>query len=311
MLLQRIRSICIVGPILGALGALAACSGATETTPTPGTDPPPAPTTPPGTPAPTTPTPAPTTPTPTPTPTSGVDCKALVVDGDPRATAGAKWTYAATHDGTTYKLDGVLFTPQGTGPFPAVVISHGKGGAPTGYSSQVARTMVTWGLVAIATRYSHAITDDGLPKGAEGASPENVLRAIATRNLLGCLGSVDDKRVAAHGHSMGAFLTGELVGKHPKSFIVASHTAGGTNNGGLAATKPATAALITTPYQMHHGDIDTTVLIQYDRTLAQVLTDHGTTNELVEYPGYDHNDIPLDAGMLVKVKAWYTTHGVF
>lgn len=44
-------------------------------------------------------------------------------------------------------LKGILFKPAtGTGPFPAVVISHGKGGTARGDSANVARTRVGWGL---------------------------------------------------------------------------------------------------------------------------------------------------------------------
>ena len=58
------------------------------------------------------------------------DCTAFVVSGDPHSQLGATWTYDSTDDGVRYVLEGVLFTPPGDGPFPAVVLSHGKGGTP-------------------------------------------------------------------------------------------------------------------------------------------------------------------------------------
>src|SRR5215470_17909352 len=85
-----------------------------------------------------------------------VDCGAFAVTGNPQSQLGATWTYDSTDDGVHYVLQGVLFTPSGSGPFPAVVLSHGKGGAPRGYSAAIARTMVTWGLVAIGPMYTHA-----------------------------------------------------------------------------------------------------------------------------------------------------------
>src|SRR5262245_45268871 len=116
--------------------------------------------------------------------------------------------------------------------------------------------MVGWGMVAIATMYSHTGDNDSgnLPQGGEGTSEGNMLRAIKARDLLGCL-PVDETRLAAHGHSMGAFITAQLVGTLPHEFAAASHTAGGVNEEG-AATRPDAAARIVAPYQIHHGSSD-------------------------------------------------------
>src|SRR5689334_2201010 len=75
----------------------------------------------------------------------GVD--AFEVSGDPTSTAGATWTYKGTVDGTKYDLTGVLFKPAGTGPFPAVILSHGSDGSAAFFASFIAPTMVQWGLV--------------------------------------------------------------------------------------------------------------------------------------------------------------------
>ena len=80
----------------------------------------------------------------------------LVINGDPTSSAGASWTYKATSGGVTYDLEGTLRKPAGPGPFPAVIISHGFGGSARGYSSNVGAEMVKWGLVTIATNYTHA-----------------------------------------------------------------------------------------------------------------------------------------------------------
>src|SRR5262245_33113931 len=61
---------------------------------------------------------------------SAVNCPAFVVTGNPHSTMGANWTYRSTDAGVRYALEGILFVPAGTGPFPAVLISHGKGGTP-------------------------------------------------------------------------------------------------------------------------------------------------------------------------------------
>jgi dienelactone hydrolase len=251
---------------------------------------------------------------PTVTSSAGAACSALAISGDPRGRNGATWTYTSNDGGVEYRLEGVLLVPGGAGPFPGVVVSHGRGGAPAAYSANVGRTMVTWGLVVIATRYTHAANNDGrnatfLPAGPEGASEANVMRAHKARDLLTCLGYVDMARVAAHGHSMGAFVTGQLLGRHGADFRAASHTAGGVSPG-VNATQAAAAENITTPYQLHHGDQDMVVPLAFDRALDSILTARGARHELHVYAGFGHEDVAADARMFDRVRDWYTTFGV-
>jgi len=243
-----------------------------------------------------------------------VRCDRFVVEGDPTTPDGATFTYASTDAAVQYALEGVLFVPPGSGPFPAALVSHGSGGLPTSYSATIAREMVTWGLVVIAPRYTHANDNDGrnvqlLPAGNDGASEANVARAQKTLATLSCLAIVDDTRIALHGHSMGAFLNGQLAGTVSTPFGAASHTAGGTSQG-PNATKAQAAALITTPYQVHHGDADMVVNITQDRALVEVFESNGVEHEFHVYPGYSHEDIAYDPTMLQRTREWYTRHGV-
>ncbi len=264
-----------------------------------------------------TPLPAPPPPSPAPSPAPApsavlANCPAFIVTGDASAQQGARWTYASTDDGVEYALSGVLYVPSGSGPFPGVVVSHGYGGSATGYSGNIARTMRGWGLAAIATNYTHApdnIDAGSLPQGDDGASAANVQRAHKARDLLSCL-PVDMTRLAVHGHSMGAFVTGQLLGTWPGDFRAASHSAGGANDGGPNATRTSVAAAIRTPYQLHHGDADSVVNISLDRTLDGILAGSGTPHELIVYPTYTHEQMALDATMLERVREWYRTHGV-
>lgn len=241
-----------------------------------------------------------------------VNCAAFTVAGDPTATAGARWTYRSVDAGLEFRLSGVLFKPAANGPFPAVVVSHGYGGSAASYSSNVARIMRGWGMVAIATNYTHANAPafEELPQGDLGASDANVARAHKARDLLSCLGDVDLHRVAAHGHSMGAFVTAQMLGTHPGDFAAASHTAGGATESGPNATRLVTAARIRTPYQLHHGDADTVVDVSLDRALSDVLTTSRTVHELYVHPGYSHDAIATDAAMLERVRDWYRAKGV-
>jgi predicted esterase len=174
--------------------------------------------------------------------------------------------------------------------------------------------MVGWGLAVIATRYTHAADFDSrnaslLPAGGDGASDANVARGWKASALLGCVAGVDTSRVAAHGHSMGAFLTAELVRTHPEGFRAASHTAGGAGAGALT-TRAATAAAIRTPYQIHHGALDRVVNIALDEALDAILTASGVPHEFHRYPAHGHEEIAADPAMVERVREWYTRHGV-
>jgi hypothetical protein len=151
---------------------------------------------------------------PTSVPTSAPGDPALSIAGDPESASGATWTLVGTLGGTSVDLQGILLKPRGRGPFPAVVLSHGAGSNAQSYGRALGSVMRTWGLVCIAVNYTHA---RGAPPGApgtllqQGASTANAFRAHATVIVLARLRFVDVRRVAAHGHSMGAFVTTAFV----------------------------------------------------------------------------------------------------
>jgi dienelactone hydrolase len=241
----------------------------------------------------------------------------FVIQGSPESSPGATWTYRGTVAGTTYDLSGVLLKPVGPGPFPAVILSHGSEGSAGFFASLIAPTMVQWGLVCIATNYTHAT---GVPIGAPGdasepgASAANVLRAHMTFELLGRLGYVDMSRVALHGHSMGAYVNAALAGAFPADFRVGSQTGGGVRPVEIFAGPAPTIGqtkTIQTPFQLHHGELDTTVPLSYDVRFDSLLTARGIEHVLYTYPGEDHLQVRLDPTMLERVHSWYTAHGMF
>ena len=242
------------------------------------------------------------------------NCAALHVVGDPRSANGARWTYASVDDGVAYALEGAVFAPTTPGPYAGVVLSHGKNGSPYGYSSSVGRIMRGWGMVVIATMYSHAPAADdagNLPVGTDGASAGNILRARKARGLLSCFRGVTPARLAAHGNSMGAFVTGELLGRYPEDFRAASQTSGGVSDGPIT-THPDAAAQIVTPFQIHHSEADATVPIAFADRLVSILAGNQVTYDyrVAEYPGYSHGQMGQDPAMLDRVREWYLEHSV-
>jgi dienelactone hydrolase len=249
-------------------------------------------------------------------PSTPAPSSAFALQGDPESAQGATWTYRGSLDGVTFDLQGILLKPTGAGPFGAVIISHGAGGNVSALPRTIALEMRRWGLVGIATNYTHSA---GVPIGAPGtandpgASDANVQRGHAVRAILRTLGYVDQGRVAAHGHSMGAFVTTALVAAYPSDFRVASHTAGGVRLPGIIAgpaPSEAQARSIRTPYQLHHGDQDTVVPIAQDQRLDAVLQDSGVAHEFHVYPGVDHTEVATSSTVLARIRTWYAAHQV-
>jgi dienelactone hydrolase len=239
----------------------------------------------------------------------------LTITGDPQSAQGATWTLTGTLEGTALDLQGILLKPRGKGPFPAVVLSHGAGGNAQSYGRTLGAVMRKWGLVCIATNYTHA---RGVRMGTpgtlfeQGASEANAFRAHAAVTVLARLGYVDVQRVAAHGHSMGAFVTTAFVSAYPGDVRVASHTAGGvlmntTTLKGIPAPSAAEARHIHIPYQWHHGLLDFAVPFLLDQRFDSVL---GGDHEGYIYRRLNHAGVAEDPTVLKRIKAWYTAHGL-
>ena len=247
--------------------------------------------------------------------TSTPDSGAFAIAGDPRQPSGAPWSFRGSADGVDYDLTGVILVPAGPGPFPAVVLSHGSGGSARFIANQVGRAMVTWGFVCIAVDYTHAVD---VPPGAPGrpsetgASRANVLRAHMTRELLRRLPYVDNSRVAAHGHSLGAYLQVAWLASYPHDVQVASHTGGGIRPPQSRIAPAPTvdeARRLVVPYQLHHGSADETVPLSWDERLENVLREHGVETALYVYDG-GHLAPRSNPLMFERVRAWYAMHGV-
>jgi dienelactone hydrolase len=251
-----------------------------------------------------------------PTPDAATILRNLSIDGDPESATGARWTYHEVAGGTTYDLAGILLKPAGAGPFPGVIVSHGAGGNATIYSRSVGSVMRGWGLVVIGVNYTHSGgVAIGSPGSAadQGASTANVLRARKTVEILGALPYIDPKRIAAHGHSMGAFVTSALLGAHPSLILVASHTAGGVrpaNSPSGPAPDDGQVSNLRTPYQLHHGDADVVVGLAADQRLASLLSARGVDHDLIVYPGASHSDVAQSDAMFTRVREWYRAHGL-
>ncbi len=227
-----------------------------------------------------------------------------------------------THGEGEAQVSGILLKPEGKGPFPAVLISHGLGGSAESFGMMKAREMVKWGLVCIAPDYTHSGKAMGRASKGEGggrgrapvnagASEENLRRAQVCLEILRTLPEVDAKRIAAYGHSMGGFVTIGLAAQVTDLKAAAITGSGLALRDGYAAPSSSTAEKIRTPFLMLHGTEDTTVRPEQSLALKQVLDRHQVPNDRLVADGQGH---PIDQTMREDVfrliREWFTKHGV-
>lgn len=221
---------------------------------------------------------------------------------------GETWIYAKGERTFT----GYLLKPEGEGPFPAVIINHGKGGGPEGFSMAWAREMVQWGLVCIAPTLTHAAGTD--IQGKDGSSEENISRGGDCLIMLEKLGYVDLKRVAVAGHSMGGYVTigfCGIVGARVKAAAVVA--AGVAPRSGTPAPPADLAALSSAPLLMLHGTLDRTAAPAMSAALQKVLEDRRVPTRRELFVGTDHDlatNPATRAVTLSLIREWFTTHGI-
>lgn len=219
---------------------------------------------------------------------------------------GERWTY---RDGD-FSMEGILVKPEGKGPFPAVLISHGLGGNAQSFGMMKAREMVQWGLVCMAPNYTH--TGQGGDRAQFGASAENILRASTCLDILRRLPEVDATRLAAYGHSMGGFVTIGLASAKVDSVKAAAITGSGISpQEGYAAPSAKAAEKIRTPFLMLHGANDNVVRPEQSASLKQVLDENKVPNDRLIADGQGH---PIDQTMRDEVfrliREWFQKQGV-
>lgn len=224
---------------------------------------------------------------------------------------GESWTYTEAGQPT---VSGLLIRPSGPGPFPAVIISHGKGSTVGSFTRSKAQTMAAWGLVCIGPRYTHATDDpDFNNTSLEGSRAENLRRALVCYRILQSLPEVRGHRVGLYGNSMGAFVSIGLAGLHPAKFTAAAITAGGiVPSGDAAAPNVSEASTIRTPFLMLHGEIDGTVPPERSLLLKQALDANGVTNQRITWPNVGHDLHQVRATEVnAAIQTWFTERGLF
>jgi len=218
---------------------------------------------------------------------------------------GQQWTCVA--DGQA--MQGILVKPEGKGPFPAMLISHGLGGNARQFALPKARDFAKLGFVCIATDYTHSQANGD--RSTFGSSDENVRRAKACLAILKSLPEVDAQRIVAYGNSMGAFLTIRLGADAADSLKACAITAGGLALAtGYPAPSEEVAARVKVPMLILHGSTDTTVRPEQSEALKKVLDAAKVPNERKVFEGVAHNlHVAKAEEVNGLMKGWFEKYG--
>lgn len=242
------------------------------------------------------------------TPASESSLKDLRIEGE-------RWTC----DAGSQSLSGILLKPDGNGPFPAVLISHGLGGSAESFGMNKAREMVKWGLVCIAPNYTHNIRGGARAPAQRGAHPpdygageENLRRARVCVEILRGLPYVDGNRIAAYGHSMGGFVTIGVAATFPGLLKAAAITGSGVApRTGYPAPSVELAAKIHAPFLILHGGSDPVVRPEQSASLKEALDRSRVPNERRVFDGEGHAiDQSKRKEVFNTMRDWFQRHGV-
>jgi dienelactone hydrolase len=198
------------------------------------------------------------------------------------AQAGALIAFPNVNEnGQPSLLPGYLAKPDGSGPFPAVVILHGCAGFFSSYAS-VADDLRWEGYVALAV---DSLGPRGIPDACVGGLIAQAIDAFAALAFLSKQSFVDPSRIAVLGYSMGG---GSALMDVEPDFI------GKLFSGSFAAAIAYypwckdRSAIVTSPTMILIGADDDWTPAAYCREMVARPRDGGAVLDLTIYPGAHH-----------------------
>jgi len=190
--------------------------------------------------------------------------------------------------GTPAILDGLLFRPTGSGPFPAVVLLHGCGGVQK-RAFIWARRLAAWGYVVL-------LPDSLSPRGVTTncKRPRSINQLTRALDALGAgvyiagLSYVDPRRIGVIGFSQGGSTALRAVNP-PLTTAFLKDTRAPLFAAAIAFYPYCRAAReVNTPLLILIGEADDWTPAQRCRDHTPYAGDSGVEVDLVVYPGAHH-----------------------
>lgn len=198
-------------------------------------------------------------------------------------------TFAANGKQVTYKsgdenVTGMLYEPQGKGPFPAIVVIHEWWGLNDWVKDQASK-LADQGYVTLAVdlyRGHVATTADEAHELMRGVPEDRATRdLLAASSYLRSSKNVKAEKVGAVGWCMGGGYSLDLAVNDPK-------LAAAVINYGHLATEPATLQKIHAPILGLFGGKDRGIPVEDVQKFAAELKKQGKTVDITVYPEAGH-----------------------
>ena len=228
--------------------------------------------------------------------------------------------YLITYPSDGLTITGLMNVPVGEGPFPVIILNHGYYDPSAYVPGEGTRLFAD----AFARQGYLTLTPDYRIYGGsdQGPDPYRTGFAVDLVNLIVAVPSLPQARAEAiglWGHSMGGGVALEALVINPPglraavllapmSGDIADNYAAIVAARGNAALGPDWAvapeeapeayrqlspinylAYVSVPVQLHHGQADTVVPLDWSARLAQALTEAGQSAVFYSYPGAGHS----------------------
>ena len=192
------------------------------------------------------------------------------------------------------EMDVYVSVPDGSGPFPAVVVAQHASGVDK-FIQDMADKLAGAGYAAVSPDLFHRITDEmvestGKSKRDQLSDPEIIDDINATVGFLGGLPSIDPDRIGITGFCMGGRVTWLAAAAIPDFKAAVPYYGGNIMVPWGSATQAPLAITsgIKCPVLFHFGEIDENPsqadMLVFDRELST----HGVPHQFYTYPGADH-----------------------
>ena len=183
--------------------------------------------------------------------------------------------------------------PEGSGPFPAVLIAHPASGVGE-FTQSIADRLAKAGFVAVAMDLFHRVTEDMTADGTAKNAFLDDIQIMADINTtvdwLRSHDAIDGDRIGVTGFCMGGRIAWLAAANNPHFKAVAPYYGGNlwVARGGASICPHDQMGSINCPMLFHFGEVDENPsqddMKQLDRELTNLVKSH----QFYTYPGADH-----------------------
>lgn len=206
-------------------------------------------------------------------------------------------TIHCEHDGT--RLEGLIARPEGSGPFPTVMVMHSANGLRHQVKGTIEK-LAALGYLAIATDMYGPEVQNGAPEAAHGAymyfiddGMKNVRdRSFAWFEAVRAHPDVDPARIAAIGYCFGGHCVLELARAGADLRAVVSY------HGTLKTHAPAQPGAVKCEVVAYCGAQDPYATLEEIETLRRELTDAQARYQITVFGEAAHSFTDPDAGKM-------------